>query len=136
MNRQGLDVWHYGVAIDQRFSSSFYAGTEFSKRDLRIQGTMDSRAVVENWDEYLGRAYFYWTLHPRIATSTEYHFKRLEQGKNLSQSTGFQELETHRIPISINFFHPSGLSTRIKATFIDHIKRVRSCQVRNKRMNI
>lgn len=28
-------------------------------------------------------------------------------------------LETHRVPMGINLFHPSGLSAGIKATFID-----------------
>jgi hypothetical protein len=116
---RGFDVWRYGIAIDQKFSSSLYAGAEFSKRDLRVQGTVDSKSVTEDWDEYLGRAYLYWALHPWLVASVEYQFERLEQGEQLAAATRVRELETHRVPMGINLFHPSGLSAGIKAAFID-----------------
>jgi hypothetical protein len=118
-SRQGFDVWRYGVAIDQKFSSSLYAGAEFSKRDLRVQGTVDSKSVTEDWDEYLGRAYLYWAPHPWLVANVEYQFERLEQGEELALATKVRELKTHRVPMGINLFHPSGLSAGIKATFID-----------------
>jgi hypothetical protein len=116
---QGFDTWHYGIGIDQKFSSSLYVGTEFSKRDLSVPGAVDHTSVVENWDEYLGRAYLYWAPHPWLATSVEYQFERLERGEQLAGPSKFLELETHRVPMGINLFHPSGFSGRIKATFID-----------------
>ncbi len=117
--RQGFDAWRYGVAIDQKFSSSLYASAEFSKRDLRVQGTVDRESVTEDWDEYLGRAYLYWAPHPWLVANVEYQFERLEQGERLAAATKIRGLENHRVPMGINLFHPSGLSAGIKATFID-----------------
>ncbi|MCK5647235.1 MAG: tetratricopeptide repeat protein, partial [Anaerolineales bacterium] len=33
---EGTDSWHYGVAVDQKFSPAVYGGAEFSKRDMDV----------------------------------------------------------------------------------------------------
>ena len=32
---------------------------------------------------------------------------------------GAKDVDTHRVPLGINFFHPSGLSASLKATYIN-----------------
>ena len=34
-------------------------------------------------------------------------------------SAGIREVETHRLPLAINLFHPSGFSAGLKATYVD-----------------
>jgi tetratricopeptide (TPR) repeat protein len=118
----GIDAWRYGVGIDQKFSLSLYAGGEFSKQDLKVPGVIvgpgTRTLVAEDWDEYLARAYLYWTPHPWLAASVEYQFERFERGRVFGAGTGIGEVNTHRLPLGINFSHPSGLSVQLKATYL------------------
>jgi len=119
----GTDAWRYGVAVDHKFSPNVYAGAELSKRDLKVPGLVTTATgtvtQTEDWDEYLARAYLYWTPHPWLATSVEYQFERFERGDILGAGTGILEANTHRLPLGLSLFHPSGFSARIKATYID-----------------
>jgi outer membrane receptor protein involved in Fe transport len=65
-----------------------------------------------DWDEYLGRAYLFWTPHPWLAFKAEYVFERFER-----DLVGPIELDTHRVPLGIGFFHPSGFSASVTATY-------------------
>lgn len=116
----GIDAWRYGIGIDHKFSPSLYAGGEFSKQDLEVPGVLvnTGQRLEEDWDEYLMRAYLYWTPHLWIAASVEYQFERLERERFLGAGSGIGEVNTHRLPLGINFFHPSGLSVRLKATYL------------------
>ncbi|MBZ0159445.1 MAG: TonB-dependent receptor, partial [bacterium] len=120
---EGTDAWRYGVGIDQRFSPTLYGGTEVSKRDLevpfldtdRISGLTRKQEV--DWNEYLARAYLYWTPHSWLAVSGEYQYERFDRSKKFAALT--KEVNTHRLPFGIGLFHPSGLSARLKVTYID-----------------
>jgi hypothetical protein len=112
---QGSEVWHYGVAIDQKFSTTIFAGAEFSKRDLEDRSFL----TKQHGEDYLARAYTYWTPHPWLAASAEYQFERFERSRFLALATGLGEIETHRVPLGINFFHPSGFSAEVKATYLN-----------------
>ena len=75
----GTEVWRYGGAIDQRFTKDLFGGVEFSKRTLQVP-TIDLISDPENpgteefdFDEYLGRAYLFWTPHAWLALRAEYH---------------------------------------------------------------
>jgi tetratricopeptide (TPR) repeat protein len=120
---QGSNVWRYGVAIDQKFSTTVSAGAELSKGDLKVPfisifltGEESQVEEVSKWDEYLARAYTYWTPHPWVSAGAEYQFERFKRELPFE---GFQNLETHRVPLRINFFHPSGWGAGIKATYVE-----------------
>jgi hypothetical protein len=118
----GTEAWRYGLGLDQKFTQDFFGGAEFSMRDLRV-GFLDEdemgRAILrkEDMDEYLGRAYLFWTPHRWLALRAEYIFERLQtEGVRL---TGLpKHLNTHRVPLGIGFFHPSGVSASLQTTFI------------------
>jgi len=116
---EGTEAWRYGIAIDQKFPRNVYGGVEFSKRDLEVPGPVGREIRKETWDEYLTRAYIYWTPHPWLAASAEYQFERFERGELLGAGTGIVEVDTHRFPLGINFFHPSGFSAGLRATYVD-----------------
>jgi hypothetical protein len=118
----GTDAWRYGVGIDQMFSSTLYAGVEFSKRDLEVpvEAELDqnlTRIEVDE-EEDLGRAYFYWTPYPKLAFSAEYQYERFDRNP-LFNPDSISEIKTHRVPITINFFDHSGFTFGLKATYVD-----------------
>lgn len=118
---ESAESWRYGGAVDQKFSQTIYGGVEFSKRDLETPGlvvtatTSEIRRVDE--DEYLGRAYLFWTPYPWLAPSVEYQYERFELNEDLNP--GFKEVTTHRVPLGLRLFHPSGLSASLKATYFN-----------------
>jgi tetratricopeptide (TPR) repeat protein len=112
------EAWRYGVAIDQKITKQIFAGAEFSKRDLDIPvldtSVTPARTLKFDRKEYLNRAYLFWTPHPWLALRTEYLFERSENDPPL---LGPKKLNTHRVPLGISFFHPSGLGASLTANY-------------------
>lgn len=123
----GTDAWRYGVAIDQKFSPTLYGGVEYSKRELNVPfldedlSSEPPTITVDNadWEERLARAYLYWTPHPWLAASAEFLYERFTREDELVGPELFTKIKTFRLPLGINFFHPSGFTARLKATFVD-----------------
>ena len=114
------EALHYGGAIDQKFAKNFFGGVEFAKRDLKVPfldfTDPENPSITEaGWKEYLGRAYLFWTPHVWFALRAEYLFERFERAEELPE--GLTELDTHRVPFGITFFHPSGVSASLTTTY-------------------
>jgi hypothetical protein len=114
-------AWVYGAAVDQKFTQSIYGGAEFVYRDMKVpfyvydSDTSEYNLVQSNWDEYMGRAYFYWTPHKWFALTGEYRYEKYQ-----TQGFGLQsiiEATTHSVPLGVGFFHPCGLSAGLKGTY-------------------
>ena len=106
----GTNSWRYGAAIDQRFMRDLFGGVEFSKRDLEFKviniiDPTNPTTTTLNADEYLARAYLFWAPHPWLALRAGYMFERFKEDVFPTDQT---ELNTHQVPLGINFFHPSG----------------------------
>lgn len=117
----GAESWRYGLAIDQTISSKIHGGIEYSRRDI-VSSMINTRSYeIEDgdWNESLTRAYFYWTPNALFAISAEYLFEEFEREDFFTSEEQVGELETHRFPLSVNFFHPGGLSASLKCTYID-----------------
>jgi TonB dependent receptor len=120
----GTDVWRYGIGIDHKVSTDLYAGAEFSKRDSKVSGELETPTATEirqvDWNENLARTYLYWTPRPWLASSAEYQFERFKRDRLFGGvATGIVEADTHRLALGINLFHHSGFGARLKATYID-----------------
>jgi tetratricopeptide (TPR) repeat protein len=115
----GTDVWRYGGAIDQKFSQNIYGGLEFSKRDLDIPvySFLTTEVTQTKWEEQLGRAYLYWTPHEWLALRAEYLYEEFDRKEEYN--LGVKKVKTHRVPLGINFFHPSGLMAGLQATYFN-----------------
>ena len=115
------DTKRYGIAIDQKISSYLYAGAEFSKRDVEEFGLFPPSPAVQKFDseEYLYRAYIFWTPHPLLALGPEYQFERFKNPPEFSKDEQIERLNIHRFSFGINFFHPCGFSMRVKPTYIN-----------------
>lgn len=110
--------WVYGGAIDQQFSQSMYGGLALTYRDLDVPVFFTDTGKEEyNWEEYLAHAYFFWAPQNWLSLSAEYLFEGLERDEIYCD--GVKEADTHRVPIGINLFHPSGLSASLKGTFVN-----------------
>jgi tetratricopeptide (TPR) repeat protein len=107
------DAWRYGVAIDQKFTSSIFGGAEFSKRDLTIPIISTNRTIERDGDEQLARTYLFWTPHPWLGLRAEYMFERFKNEASINPP----KLDTQRVPLGINFFHRSGLGASLTATY-------------------
>jgi len=117
----GEEAWRYGVAIDQKFDVNVYAGGEFSRRNVAVPVSFfgpppETREI--DVDEYLGRAYVYWTPNPKLALSAEYQYEKVDNSGQIF-GEGVSKLRTHRLPLGIRYFHSSGLSGTLAATFVD-----------------
>ncbi len=112
----------YGLGVDQKFSRDVFAGAEISMRDLDSPfTTTDSNGVetrsVEERKEYLGRLYAYWTPHKWVALRAEYIYEKFD-----NELLGVElplDLTTHRVPLGISVFHPSGLGAGVTVTYYD-----------------
>ena len=115
------EAWRYGGAIDQKLTKKLFAGVEVSKRDLTVpflavsEGGASLVGREANWDEYLGRAYLFWTPHPWLALRADYRFERFDRDKRFA--AGVRELNTHRVLIGMSWFDPSGLSASLTSTY-------------------
>ncbi len=121
----GTEAWVYGTAMDQKFSRDLYGGVEYYQRDLKVPAQILTQAPAPappvisvekvDWTEQEGRAYLYWTPHPWLALSAEYLYERLDRDSQFAAS--IKNVRTHRFPVGISFFHPTGFSANIKATY-------------------
>ena len=112
----GTEAWRYGGAIDQKFTRNVFGGVEFSIRELEVPFIDPDRVVTENADEQLGRVYVFWTPHHYLALRAEYVLDRF---KSQARHSLPQRVDTHRVPVGISFFHPSGVSVLLQATYIN-----------------
>jgi tetratricopeptide (TPR) repeat protein len=115
-------AWVYGAAIDQKLSRNFFAGIAYSRRDLRVpfETTTTSGGFTEekvDWNENLLRTYLLGTPANWLALTAGYEWERFKRDELLAN--GVARVETHRLPLGINFFHPSGVSALLKATYIN-----------------
>ena len=117
---ESTSAWVYGVALDQKFPKDVYFGAEFSYRDLNVPflflNELDEITLDEaNWEEYFGRAYLYWTPLDWLALKAEYLYEDFKRDEKFPD--GIKDVKTQRVPLGINFFHPSGLSAGLTATY-------------------
>ena len=110
----GTVAWRYGGAIDQKFTRNLFGGVEYSIRALEVPFIDPDRVTTENADEQLARAYLFWTPHPYLALRAEYV---LERFKSQARHSLPARVDTHRVPLGIGFFHPSGVSAFLQATY-------------------
>ena len=120
-DNNGTDAWRYGGAIDQKFTKNIFGGVEFSKRDVKspfvtTNVSSDSVLRIQDMQEDLARTYLFWTPHPWLSLRAEYMFERF---KTEGLTDHPRRLNTHRVPLGVGFFHPSGFSASLKATFIN-----------------
>jgi tetratricopeptide (TPR) repeat protein len=112
----GTDAWRYGVGLDQKFSEVLYGGVEYSERELEVVDF--ARTFKADWNEKLLRTYLHWVPLSWLATSAEYEYEQFKRDRDFVGTERFKNLKTHRVPLGVNFFHPSGFFAGLKTTFV------------------
>jgi tetratricopeptide (TPR) repeat protein len=120
----GTDSWRYGLGLDQRISNRLFGGIEGSRRELEvpytlISGTATRNVGIADWEEKVARAYLYWTPHPWLTLSGEYQYERFDRDPQQVGTEQFTEVRTHRLSPGVRFFHPSGFSAGLRASYLD-----------------
>ncbi len=117
----GARSWRYGIGLDQRLSDTLFGGVELSWRDIRKPVISSGSLIDRDLDEDLHRAYFYWVPYRSLAIGAEYQYEYLkrdyEDGKQNSSDPA--EVTTHTIPITLSYYRPNGLFSRIRATYVN-----------------
>jgi Tfp pilus assembly protein PilF len=115
-----------GVALDQAFSASTFAGAEVSSRHLDVPSLNLDRDST--WREKAGHVYFYTAWAPtrgqslfggwRAAISVDGEYEKVERPPVLPGSEGILDLETLRAPLGIQFFTGVGVTLRVATTYV------------------
>ncbi len=112
----GTDAWKYGVALDHQFNWNVTSGIEFSYRDLKHNS---ERSEALKGNERETRAFLSWSPFKMISFNFEYLYEKYNRDKNNAGEEQFTKLTTHRLPISVNFYNPSGGVAKLKSTFVN-----------------
>jgi tetratricopeptide (TPR) repeat protein len=120
----GTDVWRYGVGVDQKIGSRAAVGGEFSARELTfpfvdISDPTAPRTDRTTWREQFARAYAYWAPFSWMALTAEYFYEKFDRDSEFPGPELFTDLRTHRVPLGVSFFHPIGITVRLRATYVD-----------------
>jgi outer membrane receptor protein involved in Fe transport len=94
----------------------FYAGVETTWRDLNIPAfNIDTEQTsIINQNEQLHRVYVYITPSKSLALNAEYFFEKFD-----IHEASASKIETHRIPLTLSYYRPSGLFASVSASYVD-----------------
>jgi tetratricopeptide (TPR) repeat protein len=122
---EGERARNYGIDVDHSFSEEVYLGARLLRRVLDVPyrsqlsppatGFVDAEAGVE---EEAATVFAYWAPTPRLAVRAEYQHEETENDPNFTP-LGFLTLTTDRVPLEIRYFYAFGLSTGLRATYVD-----------------
>jgi hypothetical protein len=116
-----------GVAIDQAFPRSTFAGAEVTARHLDVPAlTLDRDST---WREKTAHIYLYKACSPstgqslfggwRVALLADGEYEKVERPQILTGSEGIVDLKTIRAPLGVQFFTGVGLNLRIATTYVE-----------------
>ncbi|MGH8615371.1 MAG: hypothetical protein ACREYF_25965, partial [Gammaproteobacteria bacterium] len=120
----------YGFATDQVFSPRVKGGFEMSWLDLKVPGfftgELTNAIAYTEHEEESHRAYLYWTPTDQLALAAEYFFERFDRDPRTFLFAGVPlELTTHRAPISLHYYMPTGIFSSLTASYINQSGLVR-----------
>ena len=131
----GTTAWNYGFGIDLQLSKKLFIGGELLWRDTTqpvdetiINQDEFTESVISNTvikhqdgDESAHLAYLYWAPLSWAAFSSEYRFTKFRRDytANSTDSSDPRSVTTHQVPLSLNFYHSSGLFSKLSTTFVD-----------------
>jgi outer membrane receptor for ferrienterochelin and colicin len=79
-----------------------------------VTDPVEPRFREEQQDEQLARVYAFWTPHDWFAIRAEYMYEHFKTQGLTDQP---KDLQTHRVPVGLNFFHPSGVGASTVVTY-------------------
>lgn len=120
---------NYAGGINWQPLRTVYIGGEVTKRDFQqphfisITGT-ERDAHYEGRNELLHRAYVYWTPFEQWAFRTELVYDRYQSDDDSTDTNLPRKVETFRVPVTVQYFHPSGFFAGGGMNYVDqHVRR-------------
>ncbi len=132
---EGARTRRMGIGLDYHASHTLYGGLEASKRILHVPLTTNVTFLQEQ-KEYLYRSYLYWTPHPFWVVKGEFQFERFVRSPEQFEQLLNEPIRIHTLsaPISVKYFHPSGVFSGITGTFVEQdLTRISDIGKRNER---
>uniref|UniRef100_UPI0005EAE5CD TonB-dependent receptor n=1 Tax=Methyloterricola oryzae TaxID=1495050 RepID=UPI0005EAE5CD len=110
----------YGVGVDQRFGENWKAGAELSWRDLKVPNiNAEFGTVMHEQSEQAHRAYVYWTPSEQLAIGASYFYEATHNPlQDAKQDDAKSLIRTHRAPITLSYFHPTGFFATAAPSFV------------------
>lgn len=113
----------YGVGGEYRFSEKLTAGAEMTWRDFEVALVDNTKATnkgyFEDRDEATHRLYGYWTPTNAWAVSAELEYDEFSNFPASALTSVPQDVETWHVPLLVSYFHPSGWTGTLGATYVD-----------------
>ena len=122
-DNEGASAWQYGVGLDQQLTSSIFSGFELVWREVnqpRDVAPPNPASYDQHENSYL--AYLYWIPNQQFSLTTEYQFEKISlKGLPFDENdeTLARKSIIHSIPLSLNFYHHSGLFAKLNATYVN-----------------
>lgn len=109
----------YGAAVDWRINQQLFLGAEFTRRELEQPVFVGDQADYEDRDEWLHRAYLYWTPNDWLSVSAEAVYDRFESPDDAINPDLPRKLKTLSFPLRARVFLPSGWFGDVGVTYVD-----------------
>jgi tetratricopeptide (TPR) repeat protein len=116
----GADAWRYGIGVDRKVGTRFFAGGEFARRNVDSP-TLDFTGAVTITPEveWLASAYLYAAATSWLTVSSEYQFARLNLDPNAFNASLLADSDTHRFGVEGRAFARWGAFGRVRGWFVD-----------------
>lgn len=116
----GTESWRYGAGVDVRITDDVSSGIELSQR--RIQENIqprftDTAFTNEQRRENYYKAYTYWTPFDELAFSGTLIYDEYTSDDSIDSSVP-KKVATASTPLSVRFFHPSGVFSTLTWTYV------------------
>ena len=117
----GTKSERYGLGLDGKASSTLSYGVEFTRREIEgLVSPLGAEPFFEDRDEWLHRAYVYWTPADSLAVDFSLEYDRSEnQDDSAVSDSRPTRVDTHSFPVSIRYFHPGGAFVGVRTTYVD-----------------
>ncbi len=123
----GGDMLRYGAAIDHRFTKRLFTGLEAARREIddlyKDANSLTGETEVNeaDWYENLIRTYLYWAPWEWVAARLEYRYETFERSIAHPGNEAVKELETHLVPMGLNFYCSKGGILGLTATYVNQM---------------
>jgi outer membrane receptor protein involved in Fe transport len=114
------------LAIDQKFSSTMFAGAEITARKMDVPSVVLEQDFT--WREKTARLYWYKAYRPidstsvlagwQVAISVDYEYERIERPQVLTGAEGILKLTTERLPLALKLFNANGLTLGASTAYV------------------
>jgi tetratricopeptide (TPR) repeat protein len=128
------DSWNYAISYQHIFSNSLQIGISSLYRDLETTIDTQDRSTIPptratddiEYDDKYANLWLNWTpsAHWALGLAYSYNHYNLEKELQLSHPDilapdGILKLETHKLPVTLSYFHPSGITGKLTTIYYD-----------------